>query len=85
MESVYKFDGRKTPSLLIYIGNKVFKQNWKVGEEAKTDVEEKDNESKEEGKKKRRKLSYLDNQLPDRVTVAKTVEDFTLLSYMGMA
>ena len=33
MESVYKVDGRKGPSLLAFIANRLFGQEWRVGEE----------------------------------------------------
>ena len=36
-------------------------------------------------KKKRRKLTFLDYQLPDRATVAKYLEDFSMISYTDMA
>ena len=86
IESVYKVDGRKAPSLLMYIGNKIFKQNWKVGVERKRTFEDVEAESEgDENKKKQRKLSLLDNQMPDRATIAKVVEDLALLSYRDMA
>ena len=38
MESVYKVDVRKAPSLLAFIANKSFGQEWKVGDESTDDV-----------------------------------------------
>ena len=84
MEAVYKFDARKAPDLLMYIANKIFKQNWTVGEEKMQKAKDKSEELNDKSQKQRRNLSSLDFQLPDRATIAKIVEDFALLSYTDM-
>ena len=73
MESKFKVDGRQAPSLLAYIANTVFKQDWIVLSEKETKKEEDE------------KPEYYDYVLPHRSTVASKVEDFALLSFLDMA
>ena len=83
MQSVYKVDARKARELLAYIANKIFQQHWTVAAEKRKRTESE--EEIEECKAKRRKLSNLDHQLPDRKAVASYLADFSLLSFTDMA
>ena len=89
MEAKFKVDARKARELLAYIGNTIFHQKWTVAEETKdksteVDIEDVDTDDNAP-KKKRRKLSNLTFQLPDRSTVAAYLSDFALLSFTDMA
>ena len=90
MESKFKVDARKARELLAYIGNTIFQQKWTVAAESKdgsveVGVENEEMNDNNEPKKKRRKLSNLTYQLPDRSTVAAYLSDFALLSFTDMA
>ena len=52
MESVYKVDVRKAPSLLAFIANKSFGQEWKVGDESTDDARD---DIVDDGRRKKRK------------------------------
>ena len=84
MKAEFKVDAWKAREMLVYIANKIFKQRWTVAPERIQDNSV-GNEETEETQPKKRKLLNLDHQLPDRITVAKYLSDFSLLSFTVMA
>ena len=80
MISVFKVDARKAASLLQYIANNIFGQDWKV-----LDEDEEPDSKDEETPKKRRKKMVDNSTLPTRRTISSWVEDFLYLNLKMIA
>ena len=71
--SAFKVDARQASSLLVYIANNLFDQEWVA-------LPEKDSKKEED-----EKVMNYDYVLPHRSNIASKLADFSLLSFLDMA